>query len=227
MTEETPPTYLTDKIPTVKFRVLDPEFDGNSVDFFLYASTTDEEIYNLLDRAKRAGQIARELEFSSANMIAGRKAMEDKKLNEHGFKLRYDTNKLFHVVSIDIIPKPGGVSQVHYYGDSFKQPRDDYFTVSSFGDPKKLQEILAPYYKFKEETFRTAETFAVDFYAEWYESNKINSQGNPYKNLSQIHVAEGAVPPARMEAPPPPEPKPEQPPEIEPTAPPPPDDIPF
>jgi hypothetical protein len=199
-----PTTIPVSKVPTVKFRVLDPEFDGNTFDFFLYATTTDEEIYNLLDRAKRAGQIAKELDFSSANMVAGRKAMEERAKNEHGFKLRYDTNNLFHCVSIDILPQPGGVSQVHYFGNTYKKPRDDYFTVSSYGEPEKLQEILAPYYKFKRETFLQAGTFAVDFYCEWYNSNKMNSQGNPYKNLSQIHVAEGAEPPSRMEAPAPP-----------------------
>lgn len=222
--EQGTPTYLTDKVPTLKFRVLDPEFGGNAVELFLYGNTTDEEIYNLLDRAKRAGQIATELEFTSANMVAGRQAVEEQKKNQHNFKLRYDTNELFHCVSIDILPQPGGVTQVHYYGDNFKQPRNDYFTVSSFGEPAKLREILEPYHKFKEETFRMAGTFSVDFYCEWYHSNKMNSQGNPYKNLSQIHVAEGAQPPVIMTAPPKPErqsapPQPEGPPE--------PDDIPF
>ena len=119
-------------------------------------------------------------------------------------------NVLYKVVSIDILPKPDGQVQVAFFGNEFGQPRNMYATVFVNTHDKfpveSIQALLAPYHTFKLETFQKAGTYNVDFLVEYWETkDKVNSKGNPYKNVARIHVEDGAKKPSVGKAPPQPE----------------------
>jgi hypothetical protein len=220
-----PIIQMTNKVPTVKTRYLAPS--GNAFEFFLYVNTTPEDMDNLVQNALEFENVALNGGFISANQTAGAKAIRENKTGalKEQFGIRGE-NELHKIVSLDIDPQRDGRVKVSFFGDSFKQPRDDYASASLLLSPADMQEALAKYYKFKLGTFQKLGTFAVDFYVETYLSTKLNSAGKPYKNVPKggIHVAEGAAPPAISEFVPPPQQQ-EQPPQQE--APPEPDDIPF
>ncbi len=115
-------------------------------------------------------------------------------------------NILYKVVSIDILPKPNGQVQVAFFGDDFAPGARNRF-ATLFVDAhesypvEKLRALLAPYHQFKLETFKMAGTYNVDFIVEYYETEKVNSKGNPYKNVVRIHVKDGAKKPSVGQAP--------------------------
>lgn len=220
MSQDIPQDALTPP-GTGKARYLLPS--GTAGEFFIHGNTAPEQIDNLIQNLIELDRVALEAGLVSANMTAGKKTVADAVASK--FKLKYDTNQIYHVVSLDILPQPGGKVKLAFFGDGFKQPRDDYAIVVNTMPIEWALNYLKPYYEFKPETMQKALTFSVDFYLEWYEQkDKLNSHGNPYKNISQVHVDEGAEPPALMEAPAPPPPPPQQEPELPPTEP---DDIPF
>lgn len=195
----------TDKVSTAKFQMLDK--NGVRVEAFIFATTTPEEIDNLVEQSGYAVQKFLEADYVpaqlnvTAKVKAGKEAVVSSK-----FKLKYDTNEIFHVVRLDVLPQPDGKVRLAFYGNSHKEPYDDFPTLSNTMPIEWAHNYLEPYYSFKNETFQRALTFSVDFWLEWYETKgKTNTQGNPYKNISQVHVEEGAAPPAIMEAPPPPQ----------------------
>lgn len=205
--ERVVPQYV-EKVPTMKSRYLLPS--GNAQDFFLYVSTTPQEMENMVDNALLFDEIALSRGLLSANQRAGELAVQGAAVSalKEQFGVRPE-NEVFHCVSIDIEPKAEGKSKVSFYGDGHRQPRDDYATSSLLLLKEDLQAALAPYYKFKLETFEKFGTFAVDFYVETYKSTKLNRVGNPYTNVARggIKAVDGAAQPAPMKTPPPPESK--------------------
>ena len=202
---------VTEKVSTAKFTMLSPE--GVAVNLFIFATTTPEEITNLIEQAKYAITQSLESGFVLPNIVAAGKAVASAGLSalKEKFGIRGD-NELFHVISIDIDPQRDGRVKVSFFGDQFRQPRDDYASASLLLSPEDMKDALAKYYEFKVETFQKIGTFAVDFYVETYLSSKMNSKGKPYKNVPRggIHVDDGAEAPAIAEAPAPPEKTPEQ-----------------
>ena len=215
-----------EKVSTAKFRMLSPE--GVAVEYFIFATTDPEEIENLIDQTgyaitqlQEAGSIvANAVAAGKSIAAAGASALKEK------FGIR-DANELFHCISLDIDPQRDGRVKASFFGNDFKQPRDDYAQASLLLSPEDIQQALGKYHEFKLETLQKIGTFSVDFYVETYLSSKMNSKGKPYKNVPKggIHVADGREDPAIAVAPPPPQPPPPQPPQPE--APQQPDDIPF
>jgi hypothetical protein len=116
-----------------------------------------------------------------------------------GIKTKRDGNPVFQCVSMDILPQADGRTKVALFGNTYKQPRDDYATVTMLFKPEELAEKFKEYYQFKVDTFRMAGKFNVDFFVEWYESTKVNNAGRPYKNFAGIHVKDGAQAPEKIE----------------------------
>jgi hypothetical protein len=212
-------TEVNAKVSTAKFRMLSP--DGVAVEYFVFATTTPEEIDNLIEQSVYAKDQLLAAGFIVPNVGAVNAAIADAGVSalkeEFGVS---DKNDIFHCVSMDIEPVRDGKSKVSFFGNGFKQPRDQWAITSLMLDPIDLQKALAPYYEFKLETFDKFGTFDVDFFVETYKSTNLNTRGNPYTNVSRdgIKVRDGAAPPAIGEAP-------EKP--AEPDAPQEPDDIPF
>jgi hypothetical protein len=207
---------------TLKVRYLLPS--GTAVEFFIHGNTVPEQVDNLIQNGIMLDEAALEAGLISANQTAGGKAIASagiEKLKQQ-FKVR-EGNELFHCVSIDVEPAREGKSKVAFFGDNFKQPRNDWPTTSLLLEPEQLQEALDPYYTFQLATFDKFGTFAVDFYVETYQSTNLNQYGNPYTNVSRggIYVLDDATPPAIAEKPEPPEK------EEKPDTPPEPEDIPF
>jgi hypothetical protein len=195
---------------TGKFRLLSPE--GIAIEFFVFSDTTPEEVEGLLGQTQYTVEQALAAGFLVPNATAATKAVQGAKSD--GMKEQFgvrDENELFHCVSLDIDPQRDGRVKVSFYGDSYKQPRDDYASASLLLSPADMQEALAKYYEFKQTTFQKIGTFSVDFYVETYLSSKLNNAGKPYKNVPKggIHVAAGAEAPVIAEAPAPPAPAPQ------------------
>lgn len=224
------PKEVTEKISTAKFRLLSPE--GVAVEQFIFATTAPEEIDNLIAQTQYAIEQYLGAGYVVPNIGAATKTIADAGASalKEKFGVRGD-NELFHVISMDVDPQRDGRVKVAFFGNSFKQPRDDFASASLLLKPEDMKEALTVYHPFKIETLNKIGTFAVDFYVETYLSSKMNSNGKPYKNVPRggIHVAEGREDPAIAVAPPPPEPPPPaQPAQPEqPEFPSEPDDIPF
>ena len=215
---------VTEKVSTAKFRMLSPE--GVAVEYFIFATTPPEEIENLIAQSAYAVTKLTEAGSIVANAAAAGKSIASAGVSalKEKFGVRGE-NELFHVVSLDIDPQRDGRVKASFFGNDFKQPRDDYAQASLLLEPADMVEALAPYYTFKLDTFQKIGTFDVDFYVETYLSTKMNQAGKPYKNVPRggIKVADDAIAPTVATAPEPPAPtQPEQP-----EAPQEPDDIPF
>jgi hypothetical protein len=178
---------------TMKQRFFLP--NGQLVELFAYGDTTPEELENLVQNATLLDEIATGAGLIPANQTAGATAVSNAQTN--AVETARPGNEVFKCVSIDILPQADGRSKVEFYGDDFKQPRNDYPTTSSLWTPDKLQELIAPYYEFQQDTFKMAGTFAVDMMVEYYFSKKTNQAGNPYKNVAKVHASEGAAPPVK------------------------------
>lgn len=193
-----------DFTPTVKARYTTP---AGTVQELIVPLSGDgsEDIDALIEQALHVDVRALELGLLVANPMVKAQAQN---AQAQGITTQREGNPVFHCVSMDVLPQADGRTKVALFGNSFKQPRDDYATVTMFWKPEELVTKFAEYYEFKADTFRMAGQFNVDFYVEWYESNKTNKAGNPYKNFSKIHVKEGAEAPSKAEpvAPPPAEP---------------------
>lgn len=206
---ETPAPFEAPQTPpgTVKARYFLPS--GQVDEFFFYGHTTPEQLDNLVANAVLFDEVAATAGLVPANQTAGAQAVQKAAQNKiAGVR---EGNEVFHCVSMDILPQADGRSKVMFFGDTYGQPRDKYATCSSLWSPDKLQEMIAPYYEFQQETFGKAATFSVDFNLEYYFSKNTNQAGNPYKNVSKVHAIEGGAPPAISEAPAAPPPPPEQP----------------
>jgi hypothetical protein len=104
---------------------------------------------------------------------------------------------------------------IEFFGDDIKQPRNDYFTVKSMWTPDKLVELMSDVGNFTEQHFQQPGTYKLRAEVGYRLSSKLNSAGNPYKNVAAVRKIEGA-PAAQVEA------VQEQPPLPDPT-----EDIPF
>ena len=174
--------------------VTELNFDGD---------TDPTQLENLVANAGLLDEEAIKAGLIPANQTQGKAAVA-----ASGVTPSRDDNLLFHAVSMDITPAPGDLAKVALFGNTHKQPRDDFAEVSmSNWKIAELQKVLKPYYEFKLDTFRRAMSFSVDFMVEYYNSSKMNTAGNPYKNFKQIHVKDGATPPAIMSLPSPPPPR--------------------
>lgn len=189
MTEATPGT-ITQRYFLPNGEVTEFRIDGN---------TEPEQIDNLVANAILLDSVALGLGLVPANQTAGAQAVS--KAQAASIPGVREGNEVFKCVSIDISPTPDGRSKVEFFGNGFKQPRDEWAICSSLWTPDKLQELIAPYYEFQQDTFTQFGTFDVEFNVEYYFSKNTNQKGNPYKNVSKIHAIEGAAPPAKATKP--------------------------
>jgi hypothetical protein len=190
--------------------------EGNIVPFTIDETTSIADLGNLMAMVLVADETAK----AKGLKIMGRKlqaAGENAVIPDQPAAGRASGLSM-HCVSMDILPKPGGVVNIELFGDNYKQPRNDYATLylNTSGDRwtvEKLIELFKPYHTFLPQTFTQAGTFNVDFTVEYHESKKTNTKGNPYLDVDRITVAEGAKKASRGEAPAPPPPV-EEPPDI-------------
>jgi len=187
---------MTDSFtPTSKARYLTA--NGTVIELVIPLIASPDEVSALLEQAIYIDGVAVELGLLVANPMAKGAVSQ---AQSAGVATEREGNPVFHCVSMDILPQADGRTKVALFGNTYKQPRDDYATVTMMWKPEELVEKFAEYYQFKADTFRMAGSFSVDFYVEWYESNKTNKAGNPYKNFSKIHVKEGALVPVKAQA---------------------------
>ena len=176
---------------TAKFRLFSKS--GNLVDFIVSDETTPEQVEALVEGVDYFEEQALAKGFVIANQTQGATAVAK----------GTSGNEAFHAVRMDIYAQTDGRTKVEFFGDTHKQPVDDFLTCSSLWTADKLQELIAPYYEFRQETFQTSQSFKVDMTVEYAFSEKTNKAGNPYKNVKRILPAGGA-PPERIEKPAPP-----------------------
>lgn len=177
---------------------------GSVVELSYDGNTTPEQLDNLVANALLLDEIALDAGLIPANQGQGARAVANAETN--GLKEKFGVrgeNEVFHCISIDIEPKAEGKSKVSFFGNDYKQPRDDYARTSLLLTPEQLQEALAPYYEFQLGTFDKFGTFQVDFYVETYKSKHLNQNGNPYTNVARggIRALDDAALPELVEAP--------------------------
>ena len=83
------------------------------------------------------------------------------------------------VVRVEITPKPDDKAELKLYGEGHKYP-DLYHN----GTIKQLLAALSVSgYAWTESMLRAAQAFDLRFYADWRNSDKLNKNGKPYKNI--------------------------------------------
>ena len=173
---------------TAKFAMFTPE--GLRVDYIIGDEDTPEQVEALVEGVKYFQEQA----LAAGNVIANQPQ------GATAVAKGTSGNEAFHCVRIDILPQSDGRTKVEFYGDTHKQPVDDFLTCSSLWTADKLQELIAPYFEFQQDTFGTAQSFSVDMTVEWKPSKNTNKAGNPYKNVARVLPAGGGQP-ARVEKP--------------------------
>lgn len=182
--------------PTSKARYLTPK--GTVVEIVVPLTAGPDEVAAYLEQAKWIDEVALGAGLLVANQTAGNKAVQSAKIGNVSPSRK--GNPMFHCVSIDVLPQADGRTKVALFGDTFKQPRDDYATVTMLWKPSELIEKFLPYHKFAIADFQVPGQYAMDCAVEWYESTKTNQAGNPYKNFSAVHAIDGGEAPAKVVA---------------------------
>lgn len=100
------------------------------------------------------------------------------KANGNGAVSDTGTNTL-EVVRVEVTPKPDGKAELKLYGEGHKFP--DLYHNSTIAN--LITALSTTGYKWNEEQFHYAGEFNVTFYADWRNSDKLNKNGKPYKNI--------------------------------------------
>ena len=83
------------------------------------------------------------------------------------------------VVRVEVTPKPDGKAELKLYSEGHKYP-DLYHN----GTIKQLLAALSVSgYGWTEEMLKTSQSFDLRFFADWRNSEKLNQNGKPYKNI--------------------------------------------
>lgn len=89
------------------------------------------------------------------------------------------------VVSRMVIePRPDGKSRISFYCTGDQYPR--IYTVQ---DPTNLAAMLSKCGAWTEEHLTQAKEYAVHYKVSWVDSDKLNTKGKPYKNITEIAPA--------------------------------------
>lgn len=89
----------------------------------------------------------------------------------------------FNSVYMTIEPKPGGKVAVNFFGNGHKQPHDDYAEVYVIRSAEQLAKDM-PF--FDSEIFVEAGEYSESLTVGYTLSDKLNSKGNPYKDIQYI-----------------------------------------
>ena len=92
------------------------------------------------------------------------------------------TIKSFGCVQIEVTPVVGGKVKVGFYGNTHKQPVDEYATVYATDALPKMVATFAPVGAWTEDHFKAAAKYDVSFTVD-YREGRLNSKGKPYLDL--------------------------------------------
>lgn len=92
------------------------------------------------------------------------------------------------IVQIRVLPEGEGKCSVEFYGDTFKQPIDDYFTVKAVKwTTARLVGLFKPLKPaITEDFFEKAGKYKFECNVGYTLSDKKNSAGNPYKDIQSL-----------------------------------------
>ena len=93
------------------------------------------------------------------------------------------------VVKVVVTPKPDDKVELQLFGSGHK-----YADLYHNGTVKQVLAVLGTTgLTWTEEHLRTAQEFNVTFYADWRNSEKLNKNGKPYKNIVNYRPAEATA----------------------------------
>ena len=91
-----------------------------------------------------------------------------------------------HAVHMTVEPKAGGKVNVNFFGNDKLQPHNKYadiYITRTLDQLEKDMPFLDP------ETFEDAAEYTVDLLVGYTLSDKLNTKGNPYKDVQYIQQA--------------------------------------
>jgi len=95
-----------------------------------------------------------------------------------------DGVKEFIAVKFEIVPRADGKAEMKFYEAGHKFP--DLYSVMSLEYCVKNMEKTG---EWTEQHFKQAATYDVNYRVKWKNSDKLNSKGNPYKDIVSIEPA--------------------------------------
>lgn len=94
-----------------------------------------------------------------------------------------DTSTTFqiHAVKMQIEARPDGKSKVKFFANGHEYPDIDVVRT-----PDQLAQLMSKTADWKPEHFKTTVEAKCDYLIEYVNSEKLNSKGNPYKNITAV-----------------------------------------
>lgn len=87
----------------------------------------------------------------------------------------------FRIAKIEITPKPDNKSEVKFFMEGHKFP--DIYATQTIDN---LVKMFSPVGAWTDDHFKVAGNYAVKFTVCYVLSERLNSKGNPYKNITQL-----------------------------------------
>jgi len=98
------------------------------------------------------------------------------------------TVNTFRTVMIDVSPRPDGKADVKFFDNAHKQPVDEYPTVIKTATPEQLAKTFASLGEWLPDHFKAAARYNIVVEVDWVESNKKNTKGRPYKDITALRL---------------------------------------
>jgi len=93
---------------------------------------------------------------------------------------------VIYIDKVEVTPKPGGKSEVGFYGVGHKYP--DVRITKTFSELSAMFTGVTGA-AWTEQHFAVAEVYPLTLNVTWVPSTNLNKDGNPYKNLAKIENA--------------------------------------
>ena len=87
----------------------------------------------------------------------------------------------FHAVKMTVTPREGGKTKLDFFEVNHKFP-----DISAVMAPENLVDLMKLTGEWTVDHFMKATAFEVKYMIQWRNSDKLNSKGNPYKNIVGI-----------------------------------------
>lgn len=95
----------------------------------------------------------------------------------------------FRCVRIEVQPQPTGSSKIEFFGNDRKPGGNEFPTLAAYWDAVRAVNMFKETGPWTEEHFTKAAAYTVNYDVTWVNSDKLNSRGNPYKNVVKITKA--------------------------------------
>ncbi len=99
------------------------------------------------------------------------------------------TGGVFRIVAMDVLPRADGRVDLKFFGNDKKQPRNQYPDITWTIAPETACEKLATVGGFMPEHLAKAQTYNLPCKLHWVNSDKLNRNQVPYKNVVSFEPA--------------------------------------